>query len=262
MKKFWQVEWIFFRLSLIADLQQPFNLFAQFFNDILWYSVQIILFESLYLHVTDLGGWHLPEMRVFLGLLFFIDALQMILFAHNFDDFKARVSRGDLDLALLKPFSSQCLMSMPRLQCGFLLNLLFAGSWLAWSLSLLDSISWIQLGSLFLVIPAGLAIFYAIRLFFATLCIVLPQAEGFMEIFFSVFRLGTRPDRLYGGKIRYFILFIFPVAMIASVPTRILVDPFEPILLATLLSVACGALFVIHRFWNWSIRRYSTRAGA
>lgn len=261
MRKILRLEWIFFRLSLIADLQQPFNILAQFFNDILWYSVQIALFESLYLHVSDLGGWHLSEMRVFLGILFFIDALQMILFAHNFDEFNARILRGDLDLVLLKPFSSQCLMCMPRLQCGFFLNLLFSGLWLGWSLSSLDTLSWAQGGLLFLVIPAGLAIFYAVRLFFVTLSLITIQSEAFQEIFFSVFRLGTRPDSLYSSKIRYFILLIFPVAMIASVPTRILVNPFEISLLAKLFAVVCGALFIVNRFWNWALRRYSSIGG-
>jgi len=258
MKKILRLEWIFFRLSLLADLQQPFNILIQFFNDILWYSVQIALFESLYLHVSDLGGWHLPEMRVFLGMIFFIDALQMILFAHNFDDFSARLSRGDLDSALVKPVPSQCLMCMSRLQSGFLLNLIFAGCWLFWSLSLLESLSWIQLGLLFFVIPAGLAIFYTTRLFFATLALAITQSELFQELFFSVFRLSTRPDHLYGGKIRYFILFVFPVAMIASVPARIIVEPFEFFLFAKLLTVVASSFFIVNCFWKWAVRRYSS----
>lgn len=258
MIKLFRLEWIFFRLSLIADLQQPFNVLTQFFNDILWYGVQIALFESLYLHVSSFGGWHLPEMRIFLGMLFSIDALQMIFFAHNFDEFSARVSRGDLDLVLLKPVNSQYLMCLPRLQCGFLLNLLFSGIWLGWGFALLDTFSWVHLGLLLLVIPAGLAIFYAIRLFFVTLSLVMTQSEAFQEIFFSVFRLGTRPDSLYSSKIRYFILLIFPVAMIASVPTRILVDPFDLFLLLKLFAIAFGFLFIISRFWNWALKRYSS----
>lgn len=256
MLKILRLEWIFFKLSLIADLQQPFNVLMQFFNDILWYSVQIILFESLYLHISELGGWHLPEMRIFLGMLFLIDGCQMVFFAHNFDHFTSRISRGDLDLVLMKPVSSQCLMSLPRLQCGFILNLLFAAGWLGWALSLLKSFSWLHLALLVLVIPAGLAVFYSIRLFFVTLSLLTPHAESFNELFFSIFRLGVRPDRIYNNKVRYLILMVFPVAMIASVPTRILVDPFEFWPIAALLAAASCSLLFANRFWNWAIKRY------
>jgi len=256
MLKILRLEWIFFKLSLIADLQQPFNVLMQFFNDILWYSVQIILFESLYLHISELGGWHLAEMRTFLGMLFFIDGCQMVFFAHNFDHFNARLARGDLDLVLMKPISSQCLMCLPRLQCGFLLNLIFAASWLGWSLSLQD-ISWPHFALLFLAIPAGIAVFYSIRLFFVTLSLLTIHAESFNELFFSIFRLGVRPDRIYSNKVRYVILMVFPVAMIASVPTRVLVDSFEFWPLAALLTVASSSLFLTNKFWNWAIKRYS-----
>lgn len=257
--KILRLEKIFFKLSLIADLQQRFNVLAQFFNDILWYGVQIVLFESLYLHVQDLGGWNLAETRVFLGILFLVDALQMVFFAHNFDSFNERLVRGDLDLAFTKPVSPQCLMMLPRLQCGFFLNVLFAAAWLGWSLSLLgDPFHWTRCLFLLIVIPAGLSIFYAIRLMVATMSLLMLHAESFYEIFFALFKLGTRPDRVYGPGMRYFILMVLPVGMIASVPTRVLVDPFTPWPLASLLAVAASSLLIANRFWNWSLRRYTS----
>ena len=65
--------------------------------------MQIILFEALYLHVDSLGGWGIAEMRVFLGVLFLVDAFQMVLFAHNFDVFSEKIVHRDLDLLLLRP---------------------------------------------------------------------------------------------------------------------------------------------------------------
>lgn len=67
MWKLLKLEWIFFKLSAIADLQMRCNLVMHFVNDILWYVVQIALFETLYLHVDTLGGWGISETRVFSG---------------------------------------------------------------------------------------------------------------------------------------------------------------------------------------------------
>lgn len=259
LKKMLNLEWTFFKLSAIADLQVPFNLGLQFVNDILWYTMQIILFEALYLHVDSLGGWGIAEMRVFLGVLFLVDAFQMVLFAHNFDVFSEKIVHRDLDLLLLRPVSSQQLMTSQKLQCGFLLNAIFALSWLLWSLSLLpEGFPWMRSLLIFIVVPAALSIFYSTRLIFCTVALLMTRAEHFHELYFTFFKMGQRPDHLYGPGIRYIILLIIPVGMIASFPTRVLVDPTDSWALPALLAVAAGSLFVANLFWRWSVKRYMT----
>ncbi len=257
LKKMLTLEWALFKLSAIADLQVPFNLGLQFVNDILWYSVQIALFEAIYIHVDQLGGWGLAEMRVFLGILFLVDALQMILFSYNFDVFSEKIVKRDLDLLLLRPVSSQQLMTSQKLQCGFLLNAIFALSWLLWSLSLLpEGFPWARSLLILVVIPAVLSIFYSTRLIFCTLALLMTRAEHFHELYFTFFKMGQRPDWLYGPAIRYLILMVIPVGMIASVPTKVLVDPADSVALPALLAAAAASLFIANRFWHWSVKRY------
>lgn len=259
LKKMLKLEWIFFKLSAIADLQAPFNLGIQFVNDILWYMMQIILFEAIYLHVDSLGGWGIAEMRVFLGVLFLVDAIQMVLFAHNFNVFSEKIAHRELDLLLLRPVSSQQLMTSQKLQCSFLLNAVFALLWLLWSLSLLSGgFPWIRSLLIFVVVPAALSIFYSTRLIFSTVALLMTRAEHFHELYFTFFKMGQRPDHLYGPGIRYMILLIVPVGMIASFPTKVLVDPADSWALPILLVVATAFFLIANLFWRWSIKRYMT----
>lgn len=262
--RFWwkllKLEWMFFKLSAIADLQMRFNLVLHFLNDTLWYAVQIALFEALYLHVDQLGGWGLPETRVFLGVLFVVDSLQMILFCRNFENFPERVARGEIELLLLKPVSSQQLMTAQRLQCGFLPNFCFAMVWLVWSLMHLPGgFLWSHLLALLVTIPLALSIFYSTRVIVSTCALVFTRADQIQELYFALFRLGQRPDRLYGSGMRYLVLMIVPVGMIASVPTRLLVDPFESWVLAALVATSISFLWIANRFWHWAIRRHDQR---
>ena len=257
LKKMLALEWSFFKISAIADLQVSINLAIQFFNDILWYLLQIILFETLYLNVSQLGGWGIIEMRVFLGILFLVDALQMIFFAQNFDAFSEKIAQRDLDLLLMRPVSSQQLMTCQKLQCGYILNAIFALCWLVWSLSMLPSgFTWIHFLLTLVVIPAGLAMFYTTRLVLCTLTLIFTRVENFHELYYTFFKIGQRPDRLYGPGLRYFILMVFPVGMIASMPSRVLVDPTDVVALLSLICVTAIFLFISNRFWHWSVKRY------
>lgn len=256
--KMLRLEWMMFKLSAIADLQVPVNVLLQFFNDVIWYGLQICLFEALYLKVDMLDGWGVVEMRVFLGVLFTVDALQMIFFAQNFDFFSEKVRNGDLDLLLLKPVSSQHLMTSQRLMTGFVLNLILGLSWLIWSLTQLPGgFPWDRVWLLLIVIPAGLSVFYATRTMVVTCALLFTSAAHLSDIYFALFRMGTRPDRLYSPGFRYLILMVIPVGMIASVPTRMLVDPFDWWMLAGLLAVSGVGLLAANRFWHWALRRYS-----
>lgn len=259
LKKMLQLEWTFFKLSAIADLQVPFNLGVQFFNDILWYTMQIILFEAIYLHVDRLGGWGIAEMRVFLGMLFIVDAFQMVLFAHNFEVFSEKIAHRDLDLLLLRPVSSQQLMTSQKLQCGFLLNIVFSLIWLLWSLSLLPGgFPWMRSLLIPIVVLAALSVFYSTRLFFCTVTLLLTRAEHFHDFYFTFFKMGQRPDHLYGPGLRYMILMIIPVGMLASFPTKVLVEPLDSLALPALLVAAASSLFVANLFWRFSVKRYMT----
>lgn len=258
-KKIFAMEWILLRLSSVADLQQPINIGLQFFNDVLWYLLQIVLFETLYLHADQIGGWGLAEMRVFLGLIFVVDALQMIFFAHNFDVFSEKVVQRDLDLMLLRPVSTQQLMTCSKLQVGYLLNLVLGSCWLLWSLVMLPrGIQVSHLALLVLIIPCSLAIFYSTRLLFCTLALLMTRAEYFHEFYFTLFKLGQRPDRLYGPGLRYLVLLVVPVAMIASVPTRILVEDAFSWPLPSLIAGSISFVILSRLFWKWSVRRYMT----
>lgn len=180
----------------------------------------------------------------------------MVLFSKNFETFFERVARGDIELLLLKPVSSQQLISAQRLQCGYLPNCCFAAAWLVWSLlSLPAGFQCSHLFALLVAIPMALAIFYATRLIVCTTSLVLARADQIQELYFVFFRLGQRPDRLYGQTMRYVMLMIVPVGMIASMPARLLVDPFEWWILASLIATTVIFLLFANRFWYWALKK-------
>src|SRR4051812_49099685 len=129
LKKYLGLYLAFFRASLIGDLEYRANFISRVLADVFWYLAQITGFEVLYQHTNKIGSWTLPQTRVFLGMLFVVDAFYMIILHDNLDQFSDRVRKGDLDLILAKPVNSQFMVSFQRVLTAILGNLVIASSW-------------------------------------------------------------------------------------------------------------------------------------
>ncbi len=258
IKRYLSIYWSFFKTSLIADLEYRFNFIVAVFNDVLWYSAQIITFEVLFLHSPQIGDWSIEQVRVFLGVLFIVDAIYMIFVHENLDRFSERVSRGDLDFLLLKPINSQFLVSCQKFVTPSIVNLLIATSWLIWSLSHIES--W-TLGNVFLfllVIPNAVLVTYTMRFIFSSIAVILTRSENIQFLWFAFYRIGTRPDTIYAPAFRVLIITLIPVGIVASVPSRILFGDYEWPLIVWCLIIGPLFLWLSTKFWSFCLKHYSS----
>ena len=241
------------------EAEYRINFVLRIATDIFWYISQIFLFEVLYQHVTQIGPWQLQHIRVFLGILFVVDALYMILFHENLDRFSERVRKGELDLLLTKPVDAQLFVSLQKISWALIGNLIIATSFLVWALwPWRFSIDVIRLATILLLIPGGVLAVYAVRFMMAILALILVRAENIQYIWYQIYRLGLRPDHIYHPGIRLMIMTVLPVGLVASVPTRVLfeVDPWQWFAAALVIPFVLN--WFARRLWKKALIRYSS----
>jgi ABC-2 type transport system permease protein len=259
MKKYLAIFIGFFRASAIADLEYRANIAIKVFSDVLWYTAQLSVFEVLFRHIPSISGWTLESTRVFMGMLFVVDACWMLLFSENLDRLSDKVRRGDLDLLLAKPVNSQFMMSLQKMNTAYLGNIGLASAWLIYALSALPGgVPWDRLLVLVITVPSSLTIIYSMRFMFSTLAVIFTRAENITYVWYQFYRLGTRPDALYPPWLRYVILSFIPVGFLASVPSRLILQSPDVFLLAASIGLAVTFLFFSNRFWKFALRRYSS----
>ncbi len=253
----------FAKASFIADLQYRANFATRIVTDIFWYLAQIITFETIYHHTQKIGTWGVEEIRIFLGILFVVDALYMFFFSENLDKISERVRKGELDLLLAKPVNSQFMISFQRFNTAIIGNLIIGVTWLIFSLinfsqTHAETFHWSRLFWLFILIPCGLISVYVVRFSFATMAIFLTRAESIQYLWFQIYRLGMRPDSIYHPWLRFAILTIIPVGSIASVPTSFLVDTPNPAMLLWVMIWSVLLLWLSKKLWKFSLKFYSS----
>ncbi len=249
----------FFRASIMADLEYRMNIALKFFNDLIWYSVQLSVFEALFAYTKSVSGWTLHDTRMFMAVLFVTDSIYMILFSENLDKLSDRVRKGDIDMLLTKPANAQFILSFQKMNTAYLLNFCLTLSWLTFSCSnLTGGITLSRVLTLLIMIPCAVALTYSTRFFFSASALILTRADSLNYMWFNLYKLGTRPDSIYPNWLRYILLTIVPVAFFASVPTRIIMGSASHWFIALGIGVAGFFVYSTILFWRYALKFYSS----
>ena len=248
----------FLRASFIADLEFRLNFLTRVLIDVIWYGAQIVTYETLFLHTEKIGDWNLPQMRVFLGVVFVVDAFYMIIFHDNLDRMSYLIRKGELDLLLAKPINSQFILSCQRISTALVGNLMIAIAWLSFALWSYPDFR-IERFLLFLIlVPSGLMCVYSLRFFFSATAAIFTQADSLVYLWYQIYRLAIRPDSIYVPWLRFIILTVIPIGFIASVPSRMILDDVNPLLAVWALLWTGVLLFVTQLYWKKCLRNYTS----
>lgn len=243
----------------MSDIEYRANMVIKIIVDLLWYAAQLSVFEVLYQYTNTIGGWSHEQTRVFMGVLFVTDSIYMILFHENLEQVSYMVKKGELDLLLTKPISSQFIVSCKKVNITYIGNLILTSVFLIWALTQLQThIGFVQILMFLFSIIFSLSVTYCFRLCFSVLSFIYHNSQSITYIWYQMYRFGTRPDSMYPGVLRYFLLSLFPVAFIASVPSRFLVEgPIWELFFVGLI-VSFLFLFITKKFWDYAVTKYSS----
>lgn len=257
--KYLNIWWEFFKISWMAEAEFRLNLFIRVFSDVIWYIAQLSVFEVVFYHRPQIAGWDMPSMRVFMSILFLVDCWYMVLFQENLEAASSLVRKGELDFLLVKPINSQFMFSFRRVNAVYLINLVIVVAYLLWSLKQLGTdVSRLQIFVSLLLMICGLGILYCLRFFFAGLNILFVNASSLTYVWYQFYRLGTRPHALYPAWLRWAILTVLPVGMIASVPATSLVHglDWKIAVLSPILSIFL--VYLSSLYWNYILKSYAS----
>ena len=251
LRKYIRLFSILLKTSFIADLEFRVNFSLRIFTDIMWYLMQVLSFEVLFNYTPTIGGWDRYQMRVFLGVLFVVDSLYMIFVQDNVDRFADKVRKGELDFILAKPVSSQFLVSFQKVATASFGNLLIAIGFFIYAVSLIEDFNWYRVFWFLLVLPSSFIVVYTSRFFFTCLNLIFVKSESVQFLWYNCYKLGMRPDSIYFPFMKFILLTVFPMAFVASVPARMLLEPPNALLIIWSLMIGPIFLYLSHKFWNY-----------
>lgn len=257
MKRYFLVFKKLMYLSFIADLEFRSNILIRCVTDVAWYSAQISTFEIIFRFVPTIGVWAKEEMRIYIFYLYCVDALFMFFFHDSLDAIPFKVRKGELDMLLAKPLSSQFLLSFQKMSFAFVPNLFFVFGGLAVFLWRLDpQLSLGRFCAALALMPGSLAVYYFVRFTLASTSLFIVKSEGLTSLWYQFYRLTFRPDDFFPGWFRVLMFTVIPIGYLVSFPAKTILFDLSLGRFALFYMVAFVLLWLSSLVWRWGLKRY------
>ncbi len=199
------------------------NFLGMLFVDTIYYGSHILFFTIIFSYVDSLLEFTRSDVMVFLVITFLMDTVYMFAFAGNLGKLNSMIVKGDLDFVLLKPVNSQFFISFRYFNSYALVSLVILGALLA--------VTCVNTGReippenvmVFLIsFGFGLGIFFSVDFMIASLAFWFKNFSVGGWLTHEIIKFSYRPDTIYSGWLRKTLFTIIPMALVSSVPTRML----------------------------------------
>ncbi len=258
LRKYWQIFWKFRKLRFMLLLEYRGNFLFWTLVSIMWTIFNFFFFDLIIGARGTLAGWTRSEMHVLLATFTMLDAFTWSFFYHNMTEYTESVFDGSMTLILTRPIDPQYLLSvqdnsytnLPRFLIGLVV--------------LLDTlrierfpIHFSNLLGYILFLGISLVLIYSLWFSVATLCFWVDRLQNINELIPATRRIWQAPKEVYTGIVSTLFTVVLPFALIASLPSEVLLGKAVSGWLIYMAIFTLIAFLGTRLFFRVSLRKYA-----
>ena len=250
----------FFRNTLSRDMEYKTNFIFEIFIDAIYYGSLFFFFEVIFQFTDQLGDFNRDAVVIFLITMYIADSLYNFFLGGNVFEVNNNVKSGDLDFILLKPINSQFFISCRYVNTHALISLLILSALLINLTYVYHQNSFIMINYIFFILSLifGMFIFYSFEFMIASLSFWFRNFSYAGWLAGELLKYSRRPDSIYNQWFRKTLFTIFPMAMICSAPSRILIFGLDLKLFFLQLFISILFLWFTTLIWKAGLMQYES----
>ncbi len=235
------------------------NFIGMLFIDFVYYGSYFLFFQIIFGYVDSLLEFTRADVIVFLVVTFLMDTIYMLSFAENLNRLNRQIVRGDLDFVLLKPVDSQFFVSFRYFNSYGIVSIGLLSALLTVAVQQSGrEISMMHAAGFLGSFTLGVLIYYSLDFIIASLAFWFRNFTMGGWLSHEVMKFSMRPDSIYSGWLRKAMFSLVPMALISSVPARILLYGLSWNYLGGQLAVAVVFLVASRIVWVRGLKRYES----
>lgn len=229
--------------------------------NILWSLFNILFFGILVGVSGSIGGWNRQEVFLLLGIFTLIDAFTWSIFYANMSEYSADIFDGRLSLLLCRPVNTQFYLMTRKLNPQIVFRLVIGIIIMIVSLIQLHVTVTIFSLILFLIfLGISFLFLYSFWFLLTTCAFFFERLDNLNDIIPAARRLWQVPRTVYYGAIGVTLTNLIPFLLVTSIPSEILLDRFDPIVLVYYFFFTIFLLWLTNRFFHFAVRHFSGMA--
>lgn len=249
---------LFIRTELQFALEYRVNLLLEVMQMVVVAGTSIAAVLILFTYTEVMNGWTLAQMIVVLGVYYVVQGAEELVMQPSFERFMEHVREGTLDFILLKPVSSQFMVSFRHFQTVQTLQVLLGLGVVVAGLSRLASdVTPASALAFAVTLACGFVLVYALLLFLSTLAFWFVRVDNLLAIFWAFIDAGRFPTDIYPGWLRLTMSTVIPVGIAVTIPAKAIAGLVDLQTLGLILLATVVAWVVSRAFWQRGLRSYT-----
>lgn len=247
-----------FTLSVQRTLAFRINLLFDVVMSIVGLGAALTTVLIVFTRTDSLAGWSSAEATVLVGTFQVLTSLKNAFIDPNLAWFPEHgIRNGKLDTYLLQPAPTLYLASLAQSTPLALIQALLGLGVVMVGISSHGQIpgpgavlAWI------LTLAAGLTVTWSLGVLLACLAFWAPRLQ--LEIFYaSAWQLARYPTDIYSRPLRMALTYVFPLTLIATIPTTTLLNGPRLAVLTAVIGGSALAFLLANACWRLGLRRYT-----
>jgi len=258
MRKHFRLLTIFYKNTLISEMEYRLNFWANIGLSLFWLTWAALSVRVYFFHAESIAGWNYYELLIVMGLFFAMNGYRQVILEPNLSRMSEYVQMGTLDYILTKPVDSQFLVSLrhigiynwgdPILGLGLVVCALYR-------LDYAPSVG--QIGLFVVLCLAAMVLLYGFNLIVQTTTIWLINIRRVDVIVMGLLETGRFPVSFYRGWVQAVLTVVVPVAFLTTFPAQALLGRLDWWLAVVAVGLAVTLFVLASAFWHFALRYYT-----
>ncbi len=254
---------VFFRLGLMTVTEYRIDFFLQLLQTAVSVATGLSVLWVITGHTENVGGWHMNELLVVMGLWFIVSGSINMVIAPSIRQFMEDHWTGTLDYLFTKPANHQFMTVSRKVQVFQIADVLIGFVILMVAIARVEiPIGPEQILMFAVAIISGAVTMYAFWIILGTLAIWTIRLENMILVFYSMFEAGRWPVAFYPIWLKSILVFVIPIAVAISIPSEALLGKLNWSTIGLCVAWSLVALTVANKFYDYGVKKKYMGASA
>lgn len=250
---------VFAKFSLMSQLEYRTNFASSILVEMGWMLVKLSYVAVVYRAGVNIGKLTPDHIMLFIGTYVLMTGFYMLYYV-NFTSLGTMAREGQLDMYLVKPMSSQFLVTLQKLDFGMFLTNASAGTVMicyGWNRAGLPVTFAAVAGFLFLLVCSNL-LTYSMFLIPHLLGFWLISTRGLADLTAAVWDFNNMPQAIYGKWMQRIGTFVLPIFVITNFPGLFLMGELKKGMMVWAVAAPVLFFWIARLIWKRAVRSYTS----